>query len=101
MAGEFHTFTFHRRWWWLSFADGRLPEGEQFLGACLVRAVDFVDAVKEAWAHVCNPGGECRGEDAHPELEVPEAWAYRVLARAEAEQILVELEAQVARLLTD
>lgn len=50
-----------KRWFWLSFCDPNRPRGSQFLGACLVRGWDFLDAVQSAWAHKCNPGGECQG----------------------------------------
>jgi hypothetical protein len=54
-------------WWWLSFADGEKPKGEQFLGGCLVQADDFLGAVAEATRIGINPGGECRGLGPIPE----------------------------------
>ena len=50
---------------WLSFADGSKPKGTQFLGACVVEAPSFADAIQVAWAHGCNPGGECLGREIH------------------------------------
>jgi hypothetical protein len=47
--------------WWLSFADATRPAGSQFLGICIVRAVDMVSAIKVAHALGINPGGEVRG----------------------------------------
>lgn len=44
--------------WWISFCDPHKPTGEQFLGLCIVRAVDEVSAIKVAWALGINPGGE-------------------------------------------
>jgi len=47
-----------RDFYWLSFADGSLPEGSQFLGACIVRAISDLDAVCVAHRLGINPGGE-------------------------------------------
>ncbi len=47
--------------WWLSFADPKLPTGSQFLGCAVVEALDFGAAVQAAHQHKCNPGGECQG----------------------------------------
>lgn len=44
--------------YWLSFADGALPKGRQFLGACIVRAASNLDAVRVAHRLGINPGGE-------------------------------------------
>lgn len=44
--------------WWISFCDPHKPKGEQFLGLCIVRAVDEISAIKVAWALGINPGGE-------------------------------------------
>ena len=43
--------------WWLSFADGDLPKGQQFLGVCLVWAPAFPLAVMAAHVLGINPGG--------------------------------------------
>jgi len=70
-----------RRVFWLSFCDGDRPEGQQFLGACVIEvteedataaAVDVAAwfpravadaewvaaATRKAWQLGCNPGGE-------------------------------------------
>jgi hypothetical protein len=44
--------------YWCSFADAALPQGEQFLGVCIVEAHGPATAMAVAWAHGCNPGGE-------------------------------------------
>lgn len=47
------------KFWWLSFADGSLPEGSQFLGAAVVGPADnIVGAIRLAHEKKCNPGGE-------------------------------------------
>jgi hypothetical protein len=45
-------------YYWLSFCDPELPEGQQFIGGCLIEAEDVNDAVKKSWRRKCNPGGE-------------------------------------------
>jgi hypothetical protein len=63
--------------WWLSFADGARPAGEQFLGAAIVPGEDIIAAVQAAHAAGCNPGGEVCG------LPIPQLLA----SRLEANQI--------------
>lgn len=46
------------KWWYISFADGSLPEGEQFLGACFVKAQGEMTAVGVTHLLNINPGGE-------------------------------------------
>lgn len=46
---------------WLSFCDPTKPEGEQFLGAAIVRAENLGDALTKSWKKGCNPGGEVAG----------------------------------------
>jgi len=49
-------------WWWLSFADGSRPTGQQFLGVAVVRAAGFGLAVMRAHELGINPGGEVCGD---------------------------------------
>lgn len=51
---------------YMSFADPERPAGTQWLGACVVEADTFIDAVAHARKVGCNPGGEVMGG------EVPE-----------------------------
>ncbi len=53
--------------WWLSFCDDRKPKGAQFLGLCIVEAVDEITAVKITHALGINPGGEVGFMDLIPE----------------------------------
>lgn len=75
--------------WWLSFADGDLPKGQQFLGACIVRAPNFGAAVGMAHLIGCNPGGEAQGaqipDDVSPLVE--EQWRHRLLDQTECETL--------------
>lgn len=50
-------------WWWLSFADGERPTGQQFLGVAVVRAAGFGLAVMRTHALGINPGGEVAGKE--------------------------------------
>lgn len=97
------------RYWWLSFADGDKPRGQQFLGACVVRAPGFVTAIIAAKESGCFPGGEVAGiplamtNDEALEVFVVFANgylrkdpAYRLLARPEAEQLYAMIDARVA-----
>ena len=73
------------RSWWLSFCDGSLPEGAQFLGACIVRAVTMKGAIRAAWDNNCNPGGEVMGRaiDLATAAKVAPQWIDRLLTKAE------------------
>jgi hypothetical protein len=74
------------RRFWLSFVDPARPEGEQFLGVCIVEVTEaeaadakaIIDrqfpqhaegaewiaaATRKAWAMGCNPGGEVATAD--------------------------------------
>lgn len=75
--------------WWLSFSDPNLPEGEQFLGACIITAPDFGTAVKLAHLLESNPGGEVLGSeipaDTSPFIE--DHWRRRILSEAECAEL--------------
>ncbi len=71
-------------WWWLSFADGSLPTGQQFLGACLVQARGFLGATLVARMMGLNPGGEVKGVGPIPaDIVIPPEWTQRLLNREE------------------
>lgn len=73
-------------WHYLSFADGSLPEGTQFLGAVIVEAEDFGAAVAKAHALKINPGGEVMGFTGVP---TPlEGYANRLLSKTD----LIEMD---------
>ncbi len=74
--------------WWLSFCDTDRPEGQQFLGACIVHdggTGEIGGAVIAAHALGINPGGEVAGLEADPDLVVPDKWINRLLTREECE----------------
>jgi len=73
-------------WWWLSFCDSNLPKGEQFLGACIVRARGFISAIREAHKQGCNPGGEVEGLETRSDFRPLDGWTNRLLSRNECEE---------------
>lgn len=54
--------------WWLSFVDGSRPEGDRFVGVCVVEADEFIDAIRLSHELGCNPGGAVRGT---PTKDIP------------------------------
>ncbi len=74
---------------WLSFADGTLPTGTQFLGVVIIRGTEFVEAVKSAHRLGINPGGEVKCTEI--EADIPPEYMDRLLSReslAELEKLL-------------
>lgn len=74
-------------WFYLSFADGELPTGSQFLGGAYINAPDLATAVTRAHQLGINPGGEVQLHGPIPEAElaanVPEEDRERLLTAAE------------------
>jgi len=68
--------------WWLSFADGTKPVGQQFLGVVILEAYGFTDAIARSHAMDLNPGGEVRGFRVDP-AEHPLHLRNRLLQRHE------------------
>lgn len=76
------------RWYWLSYVDPGKPEGQRFLGVCILFAPSLLAAPACAQLLNISPGGEVGiqelPEDAaaffHPR------WSLRLLSRAECEQ---------------
>jgi hypothetical protein len=69
-------------WWWLSFADPDRPEGQQFLGACVVMSHGLLSATLTAHTFGCNPGGQIQAMGPL-EITVRPGWANRLLTREE------------------
>lgn len=76
--------------WWLSFCDAKRPEGQQFLGAVIVPARGFREALAVSWILEINPGGECQGfqvnyaPGANP---IPEYFLERLLNQKEIDKV--------------
>lgn len=89
-----------RTTFWLSFCDGDRPEGDQFLGAAIIPdCVNLVDAMQQAYAHGCNPGGEIAGYELPPQafeedVGLRDAPRYTLMSKAEllARDIIREKE---------
>lgn len=77
--------------WWLSFYDPKRPEGTRFLGAVIVQAYSFLEAVCRAHKLDINPGGEALGIDFPSEFIIPTKWINRLLTRPECEQFDAEI----------
>jgi hypothetical protein len=73
--------------WYLSFADGARPTGEQFLGAIICIAPSFEVAVQ--WTHwvKLNPGGEVQGLEVLHDEEALKPWMGRLLSRADLDEL--------------
>ena len=74
-------------WWWLSFADGDLPKGSQFLGVAIVRGWGILAATIRAHALGINPGGEVAGVQIPLERLPDPSFRERLLTREEAEAL--------------
>lgn len=72
--------------WWLSFADGRKPKGQQFLGVCIVEGATFIAAIKAAHILGLNPGGEVQAQELPADSEVHPSWLGVLLDRKTIEQ---------------
>lgn len=68
--------------WWLSFAGP-----DRFLGACMVYAFTFFEAVKVAHALGINPRGEVLGREIKEVALVSEWPKERLLSKAEIEAL--------------
>lgn len=76
-------------WWWLSFVDPDRPEGDQYLGAVLLKADDVAHALFCSHEKGLNPGGEIAMFEIPKEfeyrIEVNMNLTHRLLTREEAE----------------
>jgi hypothetical protein len=81
---------------WLSFCDRELPEGSQFLGACVVEVEDGgrIDAAaNEARKLGINPGGEVLGFVVDPETAkiFPARWRNKLLNKDDCAEMDEEI----------
>ncbi|MBF6416935.1 hypothetical protein [Nocardia cyriacigeorgica] len=85
--------TTHSPLWWLSFVDPdksrprhqQVPGAGGFLGACIVGAPTFLQAVDRARELGCNPGGEVKAIPTGPPPH--RAWMNRLLTAVDIDQI--------------
>lgn len=79
-------------WWWISFADGDLPVGSQFLGVALVQAHGFGLAMLRTHTLKINPGGSVHGHPIPERMgDPPEAMRDRLVSdKAELDRLVTE-----------
>lgn len=78
--------------WWLSFCDPaktppreeQKPGGHSWLGACIVPGYSFIEAIDNATALGCNPGGEVA---AYPTTAPDASWIGRLLSNADIDRL--------------
>lgn len=75
--------------WWLSFADPERPAGTQFLGASIVNASSFIEAVRVSHIIGINPGGEVKSVEIPDEAasKIPASFIERLLSMKEIEEL--------------
>lgn len=69
---------------YLSFADGQLPKGQQFLGGLFIRAKSLTGALQASHQQGLNPGGEVQAVVQAP---IEAKWIGRLMSRAELEEM--------------
>lgn len=71
-----------KQWWYLSFA------AEKFLGACIIEAEDFVDAVRRSHRMNINPGGSVRGNPIPEDAVYDPSYRNRLLTKEDLQAML-------------
>lgn len=71
---------------WLSFCDKDKPQGQQFLGVIITRAVDCRQAIADTWLLGINPGGEVAMAEIPAEMPIQPHLFDRLLSRQELEE---------------
>jgi hypothetical protein len=68
---------------WLSFCDGSLPKGSQFLGVFITEADSVMQAAKKAWDLNMNPGGEIQSVDVTNDFSITPEHMDRLMSKDE------------------
>ena len=68
--------------WWLSFADPDLPEGQQFIGVIIAQGYTISAVITETHLRGVNPGGECQFAEIPPEHVPPTHLHWKLLSYA-------------------
>lgn len=89
--------------WWLSFVDRSRPNGDQFVGACIVSIPSTITnlelgmslAVRESHRSGCNPGGEVAGRTIAEEhaLRIGREWIGVLLNHEQINEITLQVQA--------
>lgn len=74
-------------WWWFSFVNPDLPEGQQFLGGAAVQGLTATDALARSHILEINPGGEAAFDPFPNGLVPPEEYRERLLNQAECQTL--------------
>ncbi len=77
-------------YWYLSFADPERETGTQYLGACIVRAHSYLEAVEVTHVLGINPGGAVSG--AAFEQGIPVTYLDRLLQNTELWKLEKEMK---------
>lgn len=72
---------------WLSFCDGSLPEGSQFLGAAIINAASLPEAITASWLNGSNPGGEIGAIELDGDAPIPPEYIGRLLSKPEIDRL--------------
>lgn len=75
------------RFWYMSFCDAELPQGQQFLGGCFVAAKTLSGALTVSHTLKCNPGGEVKFHELPPGMKLPSKWLARLLSKDELDRM--------------
>lgn len=83
-------------WWWLSFADtSRATREEAFIACLILEAQTVGEAIARAQERGLHPGGEVRGVELPPAVQVPARYRDRLLSIDDADEARKDLENQV------
>lgn len=74
----------------MSFVDHERPQGQKYLGSCVVDGEDLENATKNAWRIGCNPGGEILSVEVPEYLRI-DKWMNRLLTEQEVREMDKEL----------
>jgi hypothetical protein len=83
---------------WMSFADGKRPKNDQFLGVILIDGTDVVDVTVKTHKLRINPGGEicCAAIPKDQEYAIPESFRNRLLNRSEVDRLVAHMRTKTS-----
>ena len=71
---------------WLSFCDGSLPKGSQFLGVFITEADNVMEAAQKAWQLGVNPGGEIQSVDVTNDFSIKPEHMDKLMSKDEVRE---------------
>jgi len=82
-----------KTWWWLSFVNEN-----GFAGVSIVRGETLHEAIQEAWATDCNPGGQVAAWQLPDDIASDHiGLRYRLLSEPELKNLKGRLETETVR----